>query len=84
MKNAKLMSYNQIDFQSKFHMEAMIRQMEKVNEELGYKFKEGMSFIILASIENRFLNSSFGYPPSIGLIFLQSNKKLNAWRETFL
>ena len=40
MKNAKLMSYNQIDFQSKFHMEAMIRQMEKVNEELGYKFKE--------------------------------------------
>mgnify|MGYP001170956814 CR=1 FL=1 len=48
MMNAKLMSYNQIDFQSKFHMESMIRQMEKVNEEMGYKFKEAglLSFTV--------------------------------------
>ena len=30
---AKLMSYNQIDFQSKFHMDAMVQQMESVNEQ---------------------------------------------------
>ena len=48
MMNAKLMSYNQIDFQSKFHMDAMIRQMESVSETLGPKFKEAglLSFTV--------------------------------------
>ena len=48
MLNAKLMSYNQIDFQSKFHMEAMIRQMESVSEEMQEKFKDAglLSFTV--------------------------------------
>ena len=45
---AKLMSYNQIDFQSKFHMDAMVQQMESVNEQMGHKFKEAgvLSFTV--------------------------------------
>ena len=45
---AKVMSYNQIDFQSKFHMEAVIKQMEPVSETLGPKFKEAglLSFTV--------------------------------------
>ena len=48
MMNAKLMSYNQIDFQSKFHMEAMIKQMESVDEKMRNKFKEAglLSFTV--------------------------------------
>ena len=37
---AKLMSYNSRDFQSKFHMEAKIKEMESVSETLGPKFKK--------------------------------------------
>lgn len=45
---AKLMSYNQIDFQSKFHMDAMVAQMESVTETMGDKFKEAglLSFTV--------------------------------------
>ena len=42
------MTYNQIDFQSKSHMEAMTKQMESVSESLGPIFKEAglLSFTV--------------------------------------
>ncbi|MDA7598747.1 hypothetical protein N8835_01820 [Alphaproteobacteria bacterium] len=45
---AKLMSYNQIDFQSKFHMDAMVSQMESVSETMGEQFKQAglLSFTV--------------------------------------
>ena len=42
------MSYNQIDFQSKFHMDAMVAQMESVSETMGDTFKDAglLSFTV--------------------------------------
>ena len=44
----KLMSYTQTDFQSKFHMDAMVQQMESISENMSDKFKKAglLSFAV--------------------------------------
>jgi len=39
----KLMSYNQIDFQSKFHLEAEIKRIENNVYKINRQFKEARS-----------------------------------------
>ena len=44
----RLMSYNQIDFQSKFHLEAELNRMEELVKQTKEKFKEAglLSFTV--------------------------------------
>ena len=56
MKNAKLMSYNQEDFPTKFHMESAINKYQKIsdNEDLKSKLKQaGLIGYTLTQIWNK-------------------------------
>ena len=63
---AKLMSYNQIDFQSKAHMKSMIKDIEEQVEKYGSQMKKaGLVSFVLTQIWNKQgkfrLGSHFSY-----------------------
>ncbi len=57
----KLMSYNQIDFQSKFHLEAELNRMEGLVKETRDKFREaGLLSFTVTQIWNKQGNNRLG------------------------
>ena len=51
---AKLMSYNQIDFQSKFHLEAEIKRIENNVKQMKHQFaKAGLLSFTVTQIWNK-------------------------------
>ena len=66
LMKAKLMSYNQIDFQSKAHMKSMIKDIEEQVEKYGSQMKKaGLVSFVLTQIWNKQgkfrLGSHFSY-----------------------
>jgi hypothetical protein len=57
----KLMSYNQIDFQSKFHLEAELNRMEELVKQTKDKFKKaGLLSFTVTQIWNKQGNNRLG------------------------
>ena len=57
----RLMSYNQIDFQSKFHLEAELNRMEELVKQTKEKFKEaGLLSFTVTQIWNKQGNNRLG------------------------
>ena len=74
---AKLMSYNQIDFQSKAHMKSMIKDIEEQVEKYGSQMKKaGLVSFVLTQIWNKQgkfrLGSHFSYRDEKAFVACQS------------
>ena len=74
----KLMSYNQIDFQSKFHLEAELNRIEKNVKELRGEFKKAgcLSFTV-TQIWNKQGNN--WYPNNLNNSFNGTKGKRCPW-----
>tara|TARA_B100001094_G_C17814089_1_gene615251 strand:- start:23 stop:343 length:321 start_codon:yes stop_codon:yes gene_type:complete len=76
----KLMSYNQIDFQSKFHLEAEIKRIENNVKQMKHQFaKAGLLSFTVTQIWNKQGNNRLGiyYSYKDEKAFIACQKLLN-------
>ena len=80
----KLMSYNQIDFQSKFHLEAEIKRIENTVDTMKQQFKKaGLLSFTVTQIWNKQGNNRLGiyYSYKDEKAFIECQKLLNGIPE---